>query len=62
MGVDVGGGGKVAVTHPLLNGLHGHAVGHEKRCAAVPQIVKANAAKPRLLEKPREGGGDVVGL
>ena len=28
----------------------------------VPQVVEADAAKPRLLEKLREGGGYVVGL
>ena len=48
MGVNVGGGGEIAVTQPLLNLLHGNAVCQKKAGAAMP--LRYNYDKP---EKPR---------
>ena len=43
MRVNIGRGGKVAVSEPFLKLLHGYAVGEEKRGAAMTQIMKAKA-------------------
>ena len=48
MGVNIGGGGEVAVTQPFLNLLHGNAVCQKKAGAAMP--LRYNYDKP---EKPR---------
>ena len=48
MGVNVGGGGEIAVTQPFLNLLHGNAVCQKKASAAMP--LRYNYDKP---EKPR---------
>ncbi len=48
MGVDVRGGGKVAVAQPVLNLLQRYAVGEQKACAGMP--LRYNYDKP---EKPR---------
>ena len=48
MGVNVGGGGEVAVTQPFLNLFHGNAVCQKKAGAAMP--LRYNYDKP---EKPR---------
>lgn len=41
MGVNVGGGGEIAVTQPFLNLLHGNAVCQKKAGAAVSKLVEA---------------------
>ena len=46
--VDVGRGGKVAMTQPFLNLLHGNAIGQQEAGAGVP--LRYNYDKP---EKPR---------
>ena len=42
MGVNIGGGGEVAVPQPFLNLLHGNVVCQKKAGAAVAQIVEAD--------------------
>ena len=46
MRIDIGGGGKVAVTEPFLNLLHGDAVGQQQTGTAMTKIVIANADAP----------------
>lgn len=41
MRIDIGGGGKVAVTEPFLDLLHGDAVGQQQTGTAVPKLVEA---------------------
>ena len=48
MGVNIGGGGEVAVPQPFLNLLHGNAICQKKAGAAMP--LRYNYDKP---EKPR---------
>ena len=60
MAVDVRRGGKVAVTQPFLDLLHGHVVGQQERGAAVPEIVKTDSAKAVLLKKLRERRGQIM--
>ena len=44
MRIDIGGGGEIAVSQPFLDLLHRHAIGQEKRGAAVP--LRYNNDKP----------------
>ena len=41
MGVDVGCGGNVAVSQPLLNLLQAYTIGIQKTRAAMPKLVEA---------------------
>lgn len=61
MGVNIGGGGEVAVTQPFLNLLHGNAVCQKKAGAAVAQIVEADRTQTVFLQQLRELLGNVVG-
>lgn len=54
VGVDVAGGGDVAVTKPLLNILQGNAVGIEQAGAGMPQIMEADFLHPVALQNQRE--------
>lgn len=60
--VDVGGGGKIAVPQPLLNLLHGYAVGQQERSTAVPQVVEADVPESVGLEQLRELLRNVLGV
>ena len=61
MGVDVGGGGEVAVTQPFLNLLHGNAVCQKKAGAAMAQIVETDGTQTVFLQQLRELLENVVG-
>lgn len=54
VGVDVAGGGDVAVTKPLLNIFQGNAVGIEQAGAGMPQIMEADFLHPVALQNQRE--------
>ena len=60
MAVDVRRGADVAVTQPFLDLLHGHIVGQQERCAAMPEIVKTDSAKAVLLKKLWERRGQIM--
>ena len=51
MRIDIARGGNIAVPEPLLNVLQRHPIRIQKRRAAVPEIVEANAAKAVMLQK-----------
>ena len=61
VGVNIGGGGEVAVTQPFLNLLHGNAVCQKKAGAAMAQIVEADRTQTVFLQQLRELLGNVVG-
>lgn len=61
MGVNIGGGGEVAVTQPFLNLLHGNAVCQKKAGAAMTQVMKADRTQTVFLQQLRELLGNVVG-
>ena len=51
MGVNIGGGGEVAVTQPFLNLLHGNAVCQKKAGAAVPLRYNNDKQKKPLFSR-----------
>ena len=54
MGVDVAGGADVAVAKPLLDVLERYAVGIEKRCAGMSQIMETYVPHAVFLEEFRK--------
>ena len=54
VGVDIAGGGDVAVAKPLLNVFQGNAVGIEQAGTGMPQIVEADFLHPIALQNQRE--------
>ena len=54
VGVDIAGGGDVAVAKPLLNVFQGNAVGIEQAGTGMPQIVEADFLHPVALQNQRE--------
>lgn len=60
MRIDIGGGGKVAVTVPFLDLLHGDAVGQQQTGTAVTKIVIANFPQTVLLQKLCKGFGEIM--
>ena len=61
MGVNIGGGGEVAVTQPFLNLLHGNAVCQKKAGATMTQVMKADRTQTVFLQQLRELLGNIVG-
>ena len=61
MSIDIGCGGEIAVSQPLLNLLHGNAIGEKQAGARVAEVVEANGAHPVGFEEFGEGFRDVVG-
>lgn len=62
MGINVGCGGNIAVTQPLLNLLLAHPVGIQKAGAAVPEVVKPYPPHPMFFQKQGEMLGKIVRL
>jgi len=60
MRIDIGCGGKVAVTEPFLDLLHGDAVGQQQTGTAVTKIVIANFPQTVLLQKLCKGFGEIM--
>ena len=60
MRIDIGGGGKVAVTEPFLDLLHGDAVGQQQTGTAVTKIVIANFPQAMLLQQLCKGFGEII--
>ena len=60
MRLDIGGGGKVAVTEPFLDLLHGDAVGQQQTGAAVAKIMIANFPQAMLLQQLCKGLGEIM--
>ena len=54
MGINIAGGADIAVPQPLLNFLQAHAVGVKQACAAVAQVVEADALHLVCYQKIRE--------
>ena len=50
MAVDVRGGGDVAMSQPLLDELHLHALRDKERRAGVAQVMEANVLAAVLLQ------------
>ena len=50
MGINIGGCGKIAVSQPLLNLFHRHAVCQQKAGTGMAQIMKANRTKAEITE------------
>ena len=61
MDIDIAGGADVTVTEPLLNLLQVHAVGVKQACAAVAQVVEADAFHVVRREELREMLAQKVG-
>ena len=57
MRIDIGGSGKVAVTEPFLNLLHGDAVGQQQTGAAMTKIVIANTPLSLLISSDVNADG-----
>ena len=60
MDINIGGGGDGAVTKPGLDILQTDAVGKQQTGAAMPEVVKPNAAHIMLLQKLRQLLGQIV--
>ena len=61
MAVDVRRGGNVAVTQPLLDQLHLHALRDKERGAGVAQIVEADVLESVLLQNRGKAIAHVIG-
>lgn len=61
VGIDVGGGGEVAVPQSFLNLLHGNAICQKKVGTTMAQIVKADGAQTVFLQQLRELLGNIIG-
>ena len=61
MGINIAGGADIAVPQPLLNFLQAHAVGVKQACAAVAQVVEADALHVVRREELREMLAQKVG-
>ena len=48
------------MTEPLLDLLHGDAVGKQQRRAAMPEIVKADMPQGVLIQQLRKSRGEIV--
>ena len=55
MRLELGGGWEYAVSQPLLNLLHGNAIGQKQAGARVAAVVEANGAQPGGFEAFGEG-------
>ena len=61
MGINIAGGADIAVPQPLLNFLQAHAVGVKQACAAMAQVVEADALHVVRREELREMLAQKVG-
>ena len=61
MGINIAGGADIAVPQPLLNFLQAHAVGVKQACAAMAQVVEADALHIVRREELREMLAQKVG-
>ena len=61
MGINIAGGADIAVPQPLLNFFQAHAVGVKQACAAVAQVVEADALHIVRREELREMLAQKVG-
>ena len=61
MGINIAGGADIAVPQPLLNFFQAHAVGVKQACAAVAQVVEADALHVVRREELREMLAQKVG-
>ena len=61
MGINIAGGADIAVPQPLLNFLQAHAIGVKQACAAVAQVVEADALHVVRREELREMLAQKVG-
>ena len=59
--VDVRRGGDVAVSKPLLDQLHLHALRDKERCAGVAQVVEADVLESVLLQDRGKAVAHVIG-
>ena len=62
MGVDVGCGGNVAVSQPLLNLLQAHTIGIQKTRTAMPEIMKTNPSQIVFLQQVGEMLRQIAGF
>ena len=61
MAVNIRRGGYVAVTKPLLDQFHLHALCDKERCAGVAQVVKTNVLHAVLLQDRGKAIAHVIG-
>ena len=61
MGINIAGGADIAVPQPLLNFLQAHAIGVKQACAAMAQVVEADALHVVRREELREMLAQKVG-
>ena len=61
MGVEIRCCGEITVSQPLLNHLHGNAVGKQKTGIAVPEVVETDVAELVLAQNPLKPLIQVVG-
>ena len=61
MGINIAGGADITVTKPLLGFLQAHAVGVKQACAAMAQVVEADALHIVRREELREMLAQKVG-
>ena len=62
VGIDVAGGGNIAVTQPFLDVFKSNAVGIEQAGAAVPKVMETDAPQPAPFQKVRESLCEIVRL
>ena len=60
MGINIGGCGKIAVSQPLLNLFHRHAVCQQKAGTGMAQIMKANRTQAEITENEFERIRNIV--
>ena len=60
VGVDVGGGGHVGMSQPVLNHFHWDVVGQQERSAGVSQIVKAYFPQPVFFQNDLKMTADIL--
>ena len=60
MRIDIGCGGKVAVTEPFLDLLHGDAVGQQQTGTAMTEIVIPNMPQIVFLEELRKRSCKII--